>query len=159
VVVGLRGNIAPPELCNGLAVPIVGFDKLYSFDADSFVKRIPRPENTSQETFTPVAEELLTRIMQLADNTGASDDHRALNYLAVRYDAIYARVADAFNRNFALSAVSSKQSQLGGSRKIMEVVFSFSHRDTDVSEKSFVRVDVTEEFPFLVTKLSPYFDH
>jgi hypothetical protein len=29
---------------------------------------------------------------------------------------------------------------------------------TDVVEKYFVRVDVTEEFPFLVTKLSPYYD-
>ena len=27
-----------------------------------------------------------------------------------------------------------------------------------VTNKSFVRVDVTEEFPFLVTKMSPYFD-
>jgi hypothetical protein len=27
-----------------------------------------------------------------------------------------------------------------------------------VDEKYFVRVDVTEEFPFLVTKMSPYLD-
>ena len=30
--------------------------------------------------------------------------------------------------------------------------------NTDFTEKFFVRVDVTEEFPFLVTKLSPYHD-
>jgi hypothetical protein len=29
---------------------------------------------------------------------------------------------------------------------------------SDVTEKFFVRVDVTEEFPFLVTKLLPYYD-
>jgi len=29
---------------------------------------------------------------------------------------------------------------------------------TDFSEKFCVRVDVTEEFPFLVTKLSAYYD-
>ena len=29
--------------------------------------------------------------------------------------------------------------------------------ETDVVEKYFTRVDVTEEFPFLVTKLSPYY--
>ena len=29
---------------------------------------------------------------------------------------------------------------------------------THFVEKFFVRVDVTEEFPFLVTKLSPYYD-
>jgi hypothetical protein len=29
---------------------------------------------------------------------------------------------------------------------------------TDVVGKQYLRVDVTEEFPFLVTKLSPYYD-
>ena len=40
----------------------------------------------------------------------------------------------------------------------MDVIFSFTDRATDVVEKFFTRVDVTEEFPFLVTKMSPYFD-
>ena len=43
-------------------------------------------------------------------------------------------------------------------RKIVDVIFSYSNRSTDVTQKWSVRVDVTEEFPFLVTKLSPYFD-
>jgi hypothetical protein len=30
--------------------------------------------------------------------------------------------------------------------------------NTDFTEKFFVRVDATEEFPFLVTKMSPYYD-
>jgi PatG C-terminal len=48
---------------------------------------------------------------------------------------------------------------LSGARRIVEVIFSYTHRQTDVTEKYFVRVDVTEEFPFLVTKLSPYYEH
>ena len=35
---------------------------------------------------------------------------------------------------------------------------SHTNRNTDYTEKHFVRVDVTDEFPFLVTKLSPYYD-
>jgi hypothetical protein len=31
-VIGVRGPIAPPEMCNGLMVPMVAFDQLYSFD-------------------------------------------------------------------------------------------------------------------------------
>ena len=31
VVIGVRGPIAPPELCNGLMIPIVAFDQIYSF--------------------------------------------------------------------------------------------------------------------------------
>ena len=42
---------------------------------------------------------------------------------------------------------------------VLDVIFSYTHRQTDVTQKQFVRVDVTEEFPFLVTKLAPYYDH
>ena len=38
------------------------------------------------------------------------------------------------------------------------VIFAYSDRNTNVTEKYFVRVEVTEEFPFLVTKLSSYYD-
>ena len=94
----------------------------------------------------------------MADNAGATDEHRALNYLTVRYPAIYATAADAFGRNASLTAVEARPSRLSGVRKVVDVIFSYTDRATDVVEKSFVRVDVTEEFPFLVTKLSPYYD-
>ncbi len=157
-VVGVRGPISPPELCNGLMVPIVAFDQIYSFDVDSLIKSIPRPEKATAKDFEPVAEELFHRIMQMADNAGATDEHRALNYLAVRYPAVYATAADAFGRNASLTAIEVRPSPLSGVRKIVEVILSFANRQTDVTEKSFTRVDVTEEFPFLVTKLSPYYD-
>jgi len=47
---------------------------------------------------------------------------------------------------------------LSGTRNIVEVVLAFTNRATDFTEKCFVRVDETEEFPFLVTKLSSYYD-
>src|SRR5262249_22467087 len=150
--------IAPPEMCNGLMVPIVAFDQIYSFDRDALIKAIPKPEKASAEEFTPAAEELFDRIMQMTDNAGATDEHRALNYLAVRYQAIYANAAEAFASNSSLTAVEVASSPLSGARKIVEVIFSYTNRNTDVVEKFFVRVDVTEEFPFLVTKLSPYYD-
>lgn len=43
-VVGVRGPIAPPQLCNGLLVPIALFGQIYSFDVDSLIKSIPRPK-------------------------------------------------------------------------------------------------------------------
>jgi PatG C-terminal len=77
---------------------------------------------------------------------------------AVRYPAIYANAAEAFGRNSSLTAVQTRSSPLSGTRKIAEVIFAYTNRNTDVTEKFFVRVDVTEEFPFLVTKMSPYYD-
>jgi hypothetical protein len=158
MVIGTRGPIAPPELCNGLMVPMVAFDQIYSFDRDALIQAIPKPEETSPEEFAPAAAELFDRIMQMTDNAGATDEHRALNYLAVRYPAIYANAAQAFARNSSLTAVDVRFSPLSGTRTVVDVIFSYTNRNTDVTEKFFVRVDVTEEFPFLVTKLSPYYD-
>jgi len=157
-VIGIRGSISGPEVCNGLMVPIVGFDQIYSFDRDTLIKAIPKPEKTTAKEFAPAAEELFDRIMQMADNAGATNEHRALNYLAVRYQAIYANAAEAFARNASLTGVDVSPSPLSGTRNVVNVILSYTNRNTDVTEKFFVRVDVTEEFPFLVTKLSPYYD-
>lgn len=161
VVVGVRGPIAPPEMCNGLMVPVVIFDQIYSFDRDALVKAIPRPGTIAakqDKQFRTAAGELFDRIIQIADNAGATDEHRALNYLAVRYPAIYALATEAYGRNSSLTAVEARPSRLSGVRNVVDVIFSFTNRETDVIEKYFVRVDVTEEFPFLVTKMSPYYD-
>ena len=40
----------------------------------------------------------------------------------------------------------------------MDVIFVYINRNTNVADIYFTRVDITEEFPFLVTKLSPYYD-
>lgn len=157
VVVGVRGPIATPELCNGLMVPIVAFDMIYSFDRDALVKAIPLPKKIAPKQFGSAAEEVFDRIMQLTDNAGATDEHRALNYLAMRYPAIYATASDAFTRGFSLTGVATRLSSLSGTRTIVEVIFSYTNRTTDFTEQFFVRVDVSEEFPFLITKLSPYF--
>jgi PatG C-terminal len=158
VVIGLRGPIAPPEMCNGLMVPIVAFDQLYSFDRNALIKAIPKPEKTTAAQFGPAAEELFNRIMQMTDNAGATDEHRALNYLAMRYPAIYAKAAEEFGQSCSLTGVDVRPSPLSSSRNIVDVIFSYTNRNTDFTEKFFVRCDMTEEFPFLVTKLSPYYD-
>ena len=158
VVIGIRGPIAPPEMCNGLMVHIVAFDQIYSFDRDALIKAIPKPEKTTAAQFGPAAEELFNRIMQLTDNAGATDEHRALNYLAMRYPAIYGKAAEEFAHDFSLTGVEVRPSPLSSTRKIVDVIFSYTNRNTDFTEKFCVRCDMTEEFPFLVAKMWPYYD-
>ena len=158
VVIGMRGPIAPPDACNGLQIPVMFFDQLYSFDRDSLIKSIPRPAGVTAKQFEPTATDLFDRLIQLADNAGASDEHRALNYLAVRYPAIYSNALEQYSQDFSLSRVDVFPSTLSSVRNILDVIFSYTNRNTDFTEKFLVRVDVTEEFPFLVTKLSPYYD-
>jgi hypothetical protein len=160
VVIGVRGLVAPPETCNGLMVPIVIVDQLYTFDLDTLVEMVPVPDDFDDpERFRSTTEEIFLRVLQTADNAGASDEHRALNYLAVRYPLIYERAARSFLAEASLTAVDARPSRFGGVHSVVDVIFSFTDRRTDVVDKHFVRVDVSGEFPFLVTKLSPYVDH
>jgi hypothetical protein len=134
VVIGLRGPVAAPEMCNGLMVPIVAFDQIYSFNREALLDAIPRPADTSAERFAPIAEELFNRIMQVTDNAGATSEHRAVNYLALRYPAIYATAADEFARDFSLTAVEVRPSPLSSARDIVDIIFAYTNRNTDFAE-------------------------
>ena len=161
VVIGVRGPIAPPEACNGIAVPIVAFDQLYSFTRKTLVDAIPAPQvatDFDDAHFRTTADDMFTRIIQMADNAGAIDEHRALNYLAVRSPTIYTQAAVAHARNASVTGVEVRTSRLSGVRNVVDVIFSYTDRQTDVVEKFFARVDVTEQYPFLVTPLSQFFE-
>jgi hypothetical protein len=97
---------------------------------------------------------MLDRIMQQTENAGATDCHRALN-LAVRYDRIYSLAAEQFANNASFTSIDCLPSPLNGTRKIVDVVFCFTHRASDVVSTFFTRVEVTECFPFLVTNMWP----
>jgi hypothetical protein len=123
------------------------------------VESIPVPESvTDSAQFRQAASGVFDRILYLSDNAGAIDEHRALNYLIVRYPRIYAAISEANDRNVSLTGVEVRPSSLSSVRMIVDVILSFTHRETDVGEKQFARVDVSEEYPFLVTKLGPYFE-
>jgi len=158
-VIGVRGPIASPEMCNGLMVPLVGFDQIYSFGRESLIRSIPKPERNEKTTdtkFRAAARDVFNRITQMTDNSGNSDEHRALNYLAMRYPRIYTTAAEKFVDSFSLTGVEMRPSPLSGTRNIVEVIFAYADRKTDFTDKWFVRVDVTEEFPFLVSGLAPF---
>lgn len=159
VVIGIRGPLAPPELCNGLMVPIATFSQIYSFDRDSLIKAIPRPKGVTAEKFEPTAASVFERVIKMVDNAGATDEHRALNYLAIRYPGIYGLAAERYSEDFTLTAVEAQPSVLSGTRNILDVIFSYTNRQTGFTESFFLRVDVTEQFPFLVTKFAPYYEH
>jgi PatG Domain len=91
VVIGVKGPVAPSTHCNGLMIPIVMFDQIYSFDVDSLIASLPRPADVDHDRFKSTSEEVFNRTIQIADNTGNTDGHRALNYLAVRYPDITQR--------------------------------------------------------------------
>jgi hypothetical protein len=159
VVIGTMGPVCGPDMCNGLQLRIVGFDVIWHFDQAGFIKAIPRPDNVSDADFGKLASDLLDRIAKMSDNAGATDEHRAINYLALTYPGIYGVVGDQHRIGYDLSGLSFAQSRLGGAtRKILDVLLTFTNRVTTATNMFHVRVDVTDKYPFLVTPLSPYYD-
>src|SRR5262245_47758702 len=126
-MIGLRGPVAPPELCNGFMAPIVILDQGYACDREALIKAIPRPEPMTEQPCEAAAGEVLDRILQMTDNAGATDEHRALNDWAMRDPGISARAAAEFARNFSLTGVDVLRSPLSGTRKIIDVIFSYTN--------------------------------
>ena len=164
-VVGERGPIASPELCNGRLLHLVYVQHIWSFNRDSFIQSIPMPESSEhvrdEGRFRSAAGELYDWIVRKPDNAGATDEDRALNFLAVRSKEVYWRHAEMQGRNFSLSGVEARPTRLRPTGRIVDVIFSYTHRETRFTEKYVARVNVTGMWPFLegeepLSPLSPY---
>jgi hypothetical protein len=128
--------IRPVPSQNDIDINDIDIDQIYSFDRDALIKAIPKPAKTTAAQFGPAAEELFNRIMQMTDNAGATDEHRALNYLAMRYPAIYARAAEEFAQAFSLTGVEVRPSPLSSTR-MSSLLSSPIPTGTRISPKSF----------------------
>lgn len=161
VLIGRVGQLAPPLLCNGLTLPTVQFDQIFSFDVDSFVNAIPVPEGNKEKEkeFRVSVLSLFNYVLQMTDNQGLKAQDRAVNYLATRYPNIYYAATDQHARDASLDRIEVRPSRLAQHRTIVDVVFSYRNRKTDVVTRFFTRVDVSEEFPFLVSKLAPFYEN
>jgi hypothetical protein len=65
VVIGIRGSVASPEMCNGLSVPIVVLDQVYSFDREAIIKAIPRPDKVPAKEFAAKSRRDVSRQFKL----------------------------------------------------------------------------------------------
>jgi hypothetical protein len=162
VVVGVRGQICTPDMCDGLVMPIVLCDQIYAINLDSLIKSIitciPRPENVEEDQLTSLVKESLFDIMKITNNPGASEADRAVNYLSCLCRDIYETTVKMKLKNSYLDYVEVQPPTFNGARKIVDVIFSYINQQSGVLEKHFVTVDITEEIPVLVTTMSKYHD-
>jgi hypothetical protein len=157
-VVGWVGDGTEASKCIGLGIPSVRIIQLLSFGRQEFVSGVPAPENADEGQFRGAVEQTFDRIARRSDNTGQSDEHRALNYIALRYPALYRVTADAVTREMSLVTVDARRSPAGRARRVVEIRLVFRTRHDDNIEQYRCRVDVTEVFPFLTSPLEPTFD-
>jgi hypothetical protein len=123
VVIGVTEGQTP----DGIAVVV---DQIFTIERDQFA-----PPGASY-------------FSQLVDNHGLTDDDRAYNFLMARYAP---PLAEGQAQGFTLSGVSVGASRLGANAgRIVRVIYRFKNT-TGAEKKFFVRVDVTHEFPMIVT--------
>jgi hypothetical protein len=95
----------------------------------------------------------------LADNTGQTDEHRAINYLTFKSLALYTKEIEMELTGFALNSVTARPDPLSGARRIQDVVLLYASTSTTQVQRYFTRIDVSGQFPFMVNDLAIYYDH
>lgn len=161
VVIGVRGPLSEPTQCQGVQLPRVRMAHFYYFAVDDFLadilKSTKKPSGVSEAQQKTTARDLFMRLMQIGDNVGEMDEHRAVNYLALRYPEIYQLAFEQSRTGKTLKQVDVSYSPLSGTRHIVEVIFTYVDRQTSVPMSFFARVDVTGMYPFLVSPIQLYY--
>ncbi|MTD94427.1 hypothetical protein GIW81_08780 [Hyphomicrobium sp. xq] len=156
VVIGHMGPRASISACNGAMLPVVAPAQLYSFQAEAFARQLARPPSIEPAKFAELATRAVTMIIGSVRNSGSSDEHRALNYLATRSAELHALAAQMLADDFVLAAARGGYSDLSAGRRIIETSFTFKSRKTPNEQQFSALVDVTDLFPFLISQLGPH---
>jgi hypothetical protein len=156
VVVGVRGPVAAAGSCAGLTLPVLEFHQLYSFDRPSLFKAIKKPEGMSAKRFRATADEVLTKILQITENAGATPEDRAANFVACRYEAVYLKTFEALADDYALTSIKVRPAAVGGDQGVMSFTVTYTSRTAaDLTEKYSVLVSTRYMNPYLLTHLGP----
>ena len=95
---------------------------------------------------------------QLADNYGLTDGDRAYNFLLARYAISHENLVEV-HKDFGLAAVPVISSRLsGGIGRVVRVIYTFRGTKIPIERKFFVRVDVTHEFPTVISPWQEYLE-
>ena len=160
VVIGLLGPLAPPEMCNGLALPILLCDKVYTFtynEAVETVKDALPPEATTEQVVA-----MLKVVLPLLANVGQTDAQRAVNFLIVRYMGVYTTSWEIMfkgldGQKYSFIGVETKPSDIQGTSRIIDVIFSYRGETTHETVQWYTSVNVQDEFPYIVTYMTRYY--
>lgn len=163
LIIGIRGPAAPPNVCNGLQLPIVVCDQVFSFTYNQFINSILQHSGSDNGGKPSIDQTAATNafdvLNQLSGNSGATDEYRAINYLTYKSLDVYVKEAEMEAINYTLTSVTAQPSQLSQSRSMIDVIFTYTSQAGMGSQQYFARVDVTGEFPFLMTSIARFFDH
>lgn len=163
VLVGRPTTVAPLWDWSSSGLRLVSADQLLTFSLDEFLDALGAADDDgdSEHGAGPdhraAMREVFFRLTRRADNQGFTDGHRALNYAALRYPALYRAVLRALDGGKGLIGVETRPIP-SGDRRLVSIRLIFRDRQTHIVERYSCAVDVTGEFCFLAVPLSPTYD-
>lgn len=109
-------------------------------------------------------KKVITDMLSLAQNNGDSDQDRALNYtlqynLEVymgAYELIYNHATSHSDRETAQLNNVTVLTEICGERKVAKVIFDFQNVENSIGQHWYCAIDVTDDYPFLLTKFKRY---
>jgi hypothetical protein len=143
------------------ALPCIHINKVESISPSSLVQKI----QTQHAGFNSgKLKNVIGDILSLAENNGDSDHDRALNYALYHnlelymgsYEIIYNHAGGNNERQVAQLNNVTVLSEVYGERKIAKVVFDFQNVQSSVGQHWYCAVDVTDDYPFLLTKFKRF---
>jgi hypothetical protein len=152
IVVGRSAPGQTDTPCAVAGLPVIVADQLLAFTLDEFAAALPVPDGADAGAI----REVFLRLTRRSDNRGTSDEHRALNYLAVRYPDFYRVVLDAHERGLVTAAIDARAVPWA-QRRVVAVRLAFRNR-SEIAERYQCSVDVSEVFPFIVSPLARYYE-
>jgi hypothetical protein len=156
IVTGSRGPVAPRDACNGLRLPTVHCDQVVNITRGEFI-RILVAHLEDQHVSDSEAQDAFDHLIPLTYNTGETDEHRAINFLLLKYLGVYATTITKKRGDCDLLSVAVEPSRVQGTRRILDVIFTYQHRTSSAIEREFCRVDVSGAHPYLVTGMTTYY--
>lgn len=149
---------------SGGDLPGVLVNRTFTFTLQELAASVTSALTAQKVTNIPSTLQIVNvfdQTMQLANNTGDLDEHRALNYVSVNYPEVYVlpTTQGATSSNLVFTGVETRHSvNDAGGVTVIEVILKYQNQNTGVPMRFFTSVDVTGQFPFIVQKFQPYFE-
>lgn len=147
-VIGSIGPMAPPDACNGLTLPYLIVDVIYSFDTPTLIADMPLPQGADEVPFRAAAADVFKQVGTLLP-TGRGME-RALAYIGLRDPAFYHVMWRAFNDNAQLTSIDVKPAPVNSSQNLVDVIVCTTKRDTGMQSCVYTRVALASKFPYVV---------
>jgi hypothetical protein len=157
-VIGMRGPIAGPEVCNGLTLPFLIFDVIYNFDRAALITDLSSlptlPKGADASKFQKNAADIFNQVLLLVDD--GTEMKRALAYLLIRNAELYRNITKAFDENAQVTSIEVKPAPVSSTQKLVDVVVRMVNRSNAAPSSIFARVNLDNKLPYMVTGWQPY---